>query len=718
MNPFSQIYAWLSKQSWYELWRRKFWSRPDRQNAIKVTVVVAAVTIPALLMGSYYVATTLSLGVLAGALSETDDHPRGRILSLIIKVLGFAFSSLAVALLSDKTILLGLGLGLSSVAFILIGGLSERFRGITFGVILTGIYAMMSIDNADTWYMPTLLLAAGALFQGLFSLVLLYIRPYRLLEEQIARAFKALAAYQKEKANYYSVDEGVKEQHRNKLAIKNVRLVEALDRCRSVMNSYADMEGDTALLRQYLSQLMHLQALHERASSSLQQGERVGGGLQEKEMLEGISQTLFQLGEASELYAYSLLVKIPYKHPAILNWSITALEEKELLYKLEPDHPLCLMVDSLSHSNQTMQKLSGVEEGEFIAPRLSKESRSYGERMKEQLSFQHPRMRHAIRVALSLMLSYAVSEYFSLAQGDWVVLTALMVCQSNFSETRRRFFQRVFGTIFGVILGVLIIQLLPTLEGQMLFLLSSTYLFFLWLKRSYSTSVIFITTYVLSVFNIVSNDGVLMMGPRLLDTFIGALITIIVVRFVWPDWQYTRIPKLLNDSFSKNAAYLEFIILAHQKQLPEHDYSYLVARRDAHRADNALVLAWQNMRLEPKKHQQMNERTMRLTNLNHSLISYLSALGLNRERGDMKKANLVGLANEILEVMQGLQIPMNKDMDEKRKQLKACLHSLNKLQEEACEAVVVLQSRILINIVELTLKIQEQSYACEIRVVK
>lgn len=695
----------LAKQSWQEPWRRWFWSNPDRQQAIKVSFVIAALCVPFLLIGENYIASTLALGVLADALSETNDHPRGRLTALAIKLLGFGVSSFAVVLLANHTVLLGIGLGLSCIVFILIGGLNERFRGITFGAILVGIYAMISSDATPLWYLPAVLLSVGALLHGLFSLFLLYLRPYRLLEEQLARGFKALASYQKEKAKFFSGDKSLQKTIRHNLAIKNIRLVEALDQCRALMRSYADMEGENIRLRQYLQCFMQLQSLHERAASSHERYEHIRQTKEEKEILEGLGQLIYLLGKSSERYAYALLVRIDYKPPVLLDWSVKALEEKLNHSSLNADHPLQYMVQNLKQASETMRNL-GRESESAITPRLSKDMRSIRERFVEQLSFHHPRMRHAIRLAICLTLSYVVSESFGLLLGDWVVLTALVVCQSSFSETRRRFFQRVFGTIFGVILGVLAAHLLPTMEGQILFMLVSAYLFLYWMRRRYSYAVIFITSYVLCIFNLVSPQGAGIIEYRLLDTVIGSVITIITVRFVWPDFQGRRIPNLLNEAFQANAAYLQQIIQAHVQRLPEDDYDYRVARREAHRADNALALAWQNMRLEPKQQAGLRENCLKLTYHNHALISYLSALGLRRETGDMQQAGLVPEAKKIWQIMQTIQIPMPAKAVDRQEEQKQIIAKLYQLIQTNTKPVVVQQARILAHVAELSLKLQ------------
>lgn len=115
------------------------------------------------------------------------------------------------------------------------------------------------------------------------------------------------------------------------------------------------------------------------------------------------------------------------------------------------------------------------------------------------------------------------------------------------------------------------------------------------------------------------------MLPRITDTLIGGIIAYLVVRFVWPDWQYKQLPKLMYNAVYKNKRYFESI---YKGSVSEEDY--LHNRRTAYNADNSLTAAWKGMRLEPRKTRVFQESAFNLTNLNHALLSYISAFGVHK----------------------------------------------------------------------------------------
>ncbi len=60
--------------------------------------------------------------------------------------------------------------------------------------------------------------------------------------------------------------------------------------------------------------------------------------------------------------------------------------------------------------------------------------------------------------------------------------------------------------------------------------------------------------------------------------------------------------------------------------------AYRIARRDAHNRDAELASVVSNMSTEPKVTHEMRETAFRLLCLNHTLTSYISALGAHREK--------------------------------------------------------------------------------------
>ncbi|MFD0762213.1 FUSC family protein [Lutibacter aestuarii] len=316
-------------------------------------------------------------------------------------------------------------------------------------------------------------------------------------------------------------------------------------------------------------------------------------------------------------------------------------------------------------------------------------------------------MRHALRLSVSFLIGFTLSEYFHIAKGEWIVLTILFVLQPSYSETRRRLFQRTVGTLAGVIIGVLIIQLF-SFSGQIVLMLASSYLFLIWMKRRYSISVIYVTIFVLCAFNIIANKGVDVMAPRLIDTIIGAIISFVVVRFLWPEWQYKKLPNLLSEAILKNTTYFKAILEEYKKPTTD-DLEYRIARREAHRADNALVTAWQNMQLDPQKQQQLKKVAFKLTYLNHALLSYVSALGAHRNQNQQEKLSHQVFEIHILKALEESHHWLITQSNNKIENIEDTLEKISNQLLNTNKEITQIQYILLFNIAEVTLQILEQA---------
>ncbi len=668
---------------------------------MKVTAAMAALALPLLLAGRAFYGLTLALGVWAAALSETADHPRGRIKAIAVMTLTFAVTTTAVSLLTPYRWIFGAGLFASTVLFVLIGGVGERYRGITFGAILIGIYAMLGRSISPAWYWQPVLLSGGALFYGMVSLAFLVFRPWRPLQEELSRGFIALSSYLDEKARLFPSEDAVQAEIRNSLAILNVRVVESLERCKEVLNSYGQETGDQAVLSPYLERFMLLQALHERAASSHERYDLLSRTSEERELLSGLGESLRQLAYACRLVADNLLTGTPYRHPPSLSWIVEAIRSRLEEHPEAYNPSLVLLLHNLYRSHLSLSGLNGPVAGTSI-PRLSRDDRPLLQRFFSQIRPSNPRLRFAVRLAAALLAGYALYQSLHIPKGAWILLTTLFVSLPTFSETRRRLIQRVAGTTGGVAAAILIIQILPTVPGQVLLLFAASYLFFRFKQSNYSLAVVFVTIFVFCIFNLISAEGVEVMLPRFVNTVIGAALAILSVVLMWPEWQYRRLPALLAEALSADALYFRSILASYGSPAGD-DFDYRVARRRAHRADNELALSWQSMRLEPKRVRRYLEHAYRLTYLNHALVSYLSALGAHRDTFDLAYDALHDFADQIEgALVEAGSCLSGRDRDPASGDLTALLLDLRNTINGSNDPLIRQQARIIYNIADVT----------------
>ena len=611
--------------------------------ALKVLIAILGLLAIALVSGDIQLTVLLSLGVVAGAIAETDDSLWGRVKNLTMTLLCFLFASLCVQYLFPTPWLFAIGLAGSTFLFVMVGALGQRYATISFGSLLIAIYTMLGAAKApDLFYQP-LVLTAGALWYGVVSLIWLWLLPYKTLHEQLAQSYFALSRYLREKSRFFPADEHGAQAIRHNLAQLNIQLVGSLNLTKTALNARLHSQRRqpapelAGLLRLYLLAL----EIHERATSSHYPYSQLEAELKQGLVIDGFQEVLLQLAEACQQLGYAILVHSPYRHPKRIRWALEALGDQLEFTHLKQHYPKSLLTPmkflrrNLASINQLLTSAEELQNPAITPGSLPPLARPPHipllTQLRQHLSLDSMVFRHALRLSLGLVVGYGILQAFHLDKGYWILLTVLFVCQPSYSATRRRLMQRMLGTFAGLLVGVPILWLLPDLHGQLVVMGLAAFLFFTQVRSKYSAAVCFITLYVLMAFNLLDGIGFAILGPRLLDTLLGCLLSYALVAWLWPDWQYKRLPQLIANSLSANARYLE-AVLASLHLRRDESLDYRIARKNAHLADSELAMAWQSMLVEPQRRRRFLDLCFTLTWRNHALLSYISALGAHRDQ--------------------------------------------------------------------------------------
>jgi uncharacterized membrane protein (TIGR01666 family) len=263
-------------------------------------------------------------------------------------------------------------------------------------------------------------------------------------------------------------------------------------------------------------------------------------------------------------------------------------------------------------------------------------------RLSRNLSPESALFRHAIRMSAVLCVGYAFIQLTGLEHGYWILLTSLFVCQPNYNATRHRLALRIIGTLVGVAVGLPVLYFVPSIEGQLILIVITGVLFFAFRHVQYAHATMFITLLVLLCFNLLG-EGFEVAIPRIIDTLIGCAIAWAAVSFIWPDWRFRNLPRVLERAIDANCRYLD-AILEQYHQGRDNRMAYRIARRDAHNRDAELASVVSNMSTEPGASAELRDAAFRLLCLNHTFTSYISALGAHREK--LTSAEILNLLDD------------------------------------------------------------------------
>lgn len=625
------------------LLRRYTWNSAWLYN-VRIIIALCGTTLFPWWIGEVKLTIPLTLGVVAAALTDLDDRLAGRLRNLAITLVCFFIASASVELLFPWPPLFALGLTVSTIGFILLGGLGQRYATIAFGALLIAIYTMLGVTLYDHWYLQPLFLLAGAVWYNLLTLSGHLIFPIRPLQDNLARSYEQLARYLELKSRLFDPDlEDESQAPLYDLALANGQLVATLNQTK--VSLLTRLRGDRGQrgTRRTLQYYFVAQDIHERASSSHIQYQTLRDQFRYSDVMFRFQRMLSMQAQACQKLSRAILLREPYQHDAHFERAFMHLDAalERVRAGGASDEQLNALGYLLNNLRAIDAQLATIESVQTTAPAgsntetLLADDRLGGPsdiwlRLQRNMSPESALFRHAVRMSLVLCAGYAFIQFTGLQHGYWILLTSLFVCQPNYNATRHRLALRIIGTLVGVAIGLPVLLLVPSVEGQLLLIVLTGVLFFAFRNVQYAHATMFITLLVLLCFNLLG-EGFEVALPRIIDTLIGCAIAWAAVSFIWPDWKFRNLPRVLDRAMNANCRYLD-AILEQYHQGRDNRLAYRVARRDAYNRDAELASVVSNLSTEPRADATQRETAFRLLCLNHTFTSYISALGAHREK--------------------------------------------------------------------------------------
>ena len=592
----------------------------------------------------------LFLGAIASALAETDDSWRGRLRAQLVTLACFGAIAFAVEAAFGLPLLFITGLALAAFALTMLGAVEARYKAIAYATLILAMYATLGIENMASHGVQglaargrePLLLLAGAAWYGVFSVLWCAVFPAQPVQARLVSLFTVLGNFVRFKASLFEPLRGIDiERKRLALAQLNAEVVTELNAAKESIFRRIGARAPTGRLSRYRGLYLIAQDVHERASSSHDDYNALADAFFHSDLLYRCQRVLGLQGLACQRLADSIARREPFDagtetvqaladlQSAIAHERARATEHERLALLASVEalaRNLALLDGQLVGASQPSARAGRTEMGLF--DRSPRSWRDAVERVRRQLTPRSPLFRHALRLSIALVAGYAVMQVIHPAQGYWILLTTLFVCQQSYGDTIARMGQRITGTALGVVAGWALLQLFPQPLVQSVIAVAAGVVFFATRTTRYLLATASMTLLVLMCFNQVGDSGVLLV-PRLVDTAIGSAIAGLAVLLVLPHWQARRINELAAAALRGHAGYLRQIVAQYRTGARDH-LDYRLARRNDHNADAALSTAVSDMFREPGFVRPRAGVALRFLIRSHTLLSYLSALGAHR----------------------------------------------------------------------------------------
>jgi uncharacterized membrane protein YccC len=213
--------------------------------------------------------------------------------------------------------------------------------------------------------------------------------------------------------------------------------------------------------------------------------------------------------------------------------------------------------------------------------------------LRQHLALTSPVMRYAIRLTLAMLAGFGATLALpNDVHGGWVLLSVALIMRASYALTRQRRNDRIVGTLAGCAAAALLIPILPT-YGVVAGVVIGAGLAHAFGAVNYRITSFAASLMALLLLHIIE-PGAALVGSRILDTLIGAVLSIVFARLL-PSWEWRDLPRLVAQLVAADRAFAaEALAIAPAPQ------PYRLARKRALDAFTVLATATRRLSGEPR----------------------------------------------------------------------------------------------------------------------
>ncbi|MBY0541796.1 MAG: FUSC family protein [Sphingobacteriaceae bacterium] len=613
--------------------------------------ITFGVLCPSLIMaqfGMLQLGMTLSLGALCISVVDSPGPIVHRRNAMLITTVLLFIISILVGITNKNIYVTGTLLVVCSFIFSMFFLYGARAAAIGTAVLLIMV---LSIDDIRPWnevILYALLVLAGSIWYTLLSYLVYRLRPYRLVQQILSDSIYQISEFLRAKAKFYHQGTDLEKNYADLLQLqvhvneKQDEVREILFRTREIVREstpegrfllivFVDMAD---LFEQIMSTYYNYKELHEQFDS-------IGILPQYEGIINKIAESLDDIAFALKTGGLPHIPEDLVKDVNQLKNEITLLESnsdrkyntlglialKNIEVNIENILGRVKTINSYFNKKEKKNlKKRDVDVDKFVTRQIF----DY-KLFIDNLSFKSSTFRHSLRVAIVMLIGFVVAKSFNFSHSYWILLTILVISKPGFSLTKQRNYERIIGTVVGAFIGMGILVYVHdknTLFIILLFCMIGSYSF---QRKNYVVSVLFMTPYVLVLFDFLGMGSLSIARERIYDTLIGSGIALLASYSLFPNWEHEKLKNAMIDLIKSNHNYFHQVTLLYFEK-EQNLTNYKVARKEVYVNTSNLASLFQRMFSEPKSKQVYMQELHQFTVLNHLLSSYIATLSLyNKE---------------------------------------------------------------------------------------
>jgi uncharacterized membrane protein (TIGR01666 family) len=616
----------------------------DFANALKVTLAAVLPVLLCIQFDQFNIGLTIALGAFFTYPSDIPSNLKHKINGLMVVVLLTSGVNLLINLIHPYPLFFYPLLALLIFFLSMLSVYGQRANMVSFSALLSISLSFAHLTTGWEMIQHSALLLIGGLFYMLVSLLFFFIRPNRYVELQIAECIQLTSEYLKLRGDLWKLDSDRKIITKKQLQLQ-VNLNTIHESIREILITNRSKSGTSDENRKMLIIFITLVEIMELALSTSFDHNKLHQKFDNHPYVLRTYQNLaHNLSVTLKHISKSIQDRTKYisKHNLISDLHQFSLA----IYQYENDKTensasegALMLTNMLNYAEKQVEKIKTLERAytstvelvdfkgrdkdleKFVTPQYYPLST-----LVENLSFSSTVFRHSLRITITILIGFIIGQILPFHNVYWILLTIVVIMRQEYGLTKQRTFERIFGTILGGLIAFGILSFIHDSFIISTLAIIAMILGFTFTPTNYKIGATFVTLYVVFIYGILTPNITDVIQYRILDTLVGALLSIMANYFLWPSWEFLSIPIHIEKSFEANRNYLKEISVFYNKK-GEVPTSYRLARKQAFIAVGNLMASFQRMLQEPKSKQTKLDQVYKLTVLNHALLSSEASLG-------------------------------------------------------------------------------------------
>lgn len=614
--------------------------------------ITFGVVLPSLVLAQFdllKIGVSFSLGAVCASIADSPGPITHRRNGMFLTIGLVTIISLLTSLVGMSVYTLGAFVVALSFLCSMLYVYGPRAASMGVAALLVMIIGIDDVRPINEILFYSLYIFLGGIWYALLSLSIYQIMPYRLARLSLAESISEVATFMRIKAGFYKEGMDYDENYK-KLIEAQITVNEKLDAVREqLFKNPKIVQENSQEGRLLLVIFVDMVDLYEQIMSTFYNYQKLHKQFDHTGILVDFEHILNLLSEQIDEISESLKDGSKPEVNLLLPRKLNALKVKIDTFN-EDVRISVIGLQSLKNIEVNIENIfNRIKKinGYFRAKEQKKLSRNdvqttafttsqvYDlDTFLDNFNLKSENFRHALRVSGMMLIGFIIAQSTQLLHSNWILLTIMVIMKPAYSLTKERNLDRLFGTIGGALIGMLILNYVTDkywLFGILLICMLGTYSF---QRKTYLVSVVFMTPFILILFDFLGMGSRALLIERVYDTVIGGGLAFIGSYVLLPHWEHKKLKNTLIEMLEANLAYYHQVSQMYFGEEYQR-VPYKIVRKEVFVRSANLASGIQRMFSEPKNKQLSIKEIHKFSVLNHLLSSYVATLALySREHFD------------------------------------------------------------------------------------